>query len=43
MAAIARTTHIEELKFGDKDLSVLGTLEFGQYGVVSGHLLCLSR
>lgn len=30
----ARTTQIEELRFGDKDLSVLGTLEFGQYGVI---------
>lgn len=32
----ARTTQIEELKFGDNDLSVLGTLEYGQYGVVRG-------
>lgn len=32
---VARTTQIEDLKFGDKDLTVLGTLEFGQYGVVS--------
>ena len=31
----AKTTQIEDLKFGDKDLTVLGTLEFGQYGVVS--------
>lgn len=31
----AKTTEIEELKFGDKDLTVLGTLEFGQYGIVS--------
>ncbi|KIP07072.1 hypothetical protein PHLGIDRAFT_90022, partial [Phlebiopsis gigantea 11061_1 CR5-6] len=30
----ARTTQIEDLKFGDKDLTVLGTLEFGQYGVI---------
>ncbi|GJE90297.1 kinase-like protein [Phanerochaete sordida] len=30
----ARTAQIEELRFGDQDLGVLGTLEFGQYGVI---------
>ncbi|EKM50167.1 uncharacterized protein PHACADRAFT_213919 [Phanerochaete carnosa HHB-10118-sp] len=30
----SRTTQIEESRFGDKDLGVLGTLEFGQYGVI---------
>ena len=32
---LAKTSQIEELKFGDKDISVVGTLEYGQYGVVS--------
>lgn len=33
--SVARTSQIDELKFGDKDLNVVGTLEYGQYGVVS--------
>ncbi len=30
-----RTSQIDELKFSDNDLIVVGTLEYGQYGVVS--------
>ncbi|KAI0825457.1 kinase-like domain-containing protein [Irpex lacteus] len=30
----AKTTEIDKLRFGDKDLRVLGTLEYGQYGVI---------
>ena len=30
----AKTTEIESLRFQDNDLQVLGTLEFGQFGVV---------
>ena len=35
----AKTSEIEKVRFGDKDLHVLGTLEYGQYGVVSSRLL----
>jgi hypothetical protein len=31
----AKTVEIDTLRFQDKDLDVVGTLEFGQYGVVS--------
>ena len=31
----AKTTEIDTLRFGDKDLDLVGTLEYGQYGVVS--------
>lgn len=34
-AELAKTTEVEELRFGDKDVDVVGTLEYGQYGVVS--------
>ncbi|KAF8654999.1 hypothetical protein AX16_003303 [Volvariella volvacea WC 439] len=30
----ARTTEIESLRFQDKDLNVVGTLEYGQFGVI---------
>lgn len=30
----ARTTEIDALRFQDKDLSAVGTLEYGQFGVV---------
>lgn len=30
----AKTTEIDAVRFGDNDLSVEGTLEYGQYGVV---------
>ncbi|KAJ3542135.1 hypothetical protein NM688_g6001 [Phlebia brevispora] len=30
----SRTSEIDELKFGDKDVEVVGTLEYGQFGVV---------
>lgn len=33
--ALAKTIEIDALRFQDKDLDVAGTLEFGQYGVVS--------
>lgn len=32
----AKTTQIDALRFGDKDLDVIGTLEYGQFGVVGG-------
>ncbi|KAI0083854.1 kinase-like domain-containing protein [Irpex rosettiformis] len=31
----AKTSEIDKVRFGDRDLHVLGTLEYGQYGVVS--------
>lgn len=31
----AKTTEVDDLRFTDKDLDVVGTLEYGQYGVVS--------
>jgi hypothetical protein len=34
-AEIARTTEIESLRFSDGDLVVLGTLDHGQFGMVS--------
>ncbi|KAH7909466.1 kinase-like protein [Hygrophoropsis aurantiaca] len=30
----ARTTEIDSLRFADKDLSIMGTLEHGQFGVI---------
>ena len=30
-----KTKKIEDLKFNDDDVTVVGTLEYGQYGVVS--------
>ncbi|KAF7969326.1 hypothetical protein HWV62_27709 [Athelia sp. TMB] len=30
----AKTTEIDTLRFGDKDLRVIGTLEYGQFGVI---------
>ena len=32
----AKTIEIEFLRFQDKDLYLVGTLEYGQFGVVSG-------
>ena len=34
----AKTAEIDTLRFTDKDLDVVGTLEYGQYGVVGGLL-----
>ena len=34
-AVTARTTEIDAIRFQDKDLEVVGTLEYGQFGVVS--------
>ena len=34
----AKTIEIDALRFQDKDLNVIGTLEYGQFGVV-----CLSK
>lgn len=34
MAHAAKTTEIDTIRFQDKDLSKVGTLEFGQFGVV---------
>ena len=31
---VGRTRELDELKFGDRDLDVIGTLEYGQFGVV---------
>ena len=31
----AKTAEVDTLRFADKDLDVVGTLEYGQYGVVS--------
>lgn len=31
----AKTTEIDALRFQDKDLDIVGTLEYGQFGVVS--------
>ncbi|EPT01208.1 hypothetical protein FOMPIDRAFT_1120784 [Fomitopsis schrenkii] len=31
----SKTTEVDDLRFTDKDLDVVGTLEYGQYGVVS--------
>ena len=31
----AKTIEVDSLRFGDKDLKVFGTLEYGQFGVVS--------
>lgn len=36
---LARTSEIDQLKFGDKDVDVVGTLEYGQFGVVSPYAL----
>ncbi len=36
---LAKTVEIDALRFQDKDLSLVGTLEFGQYGVVSHDVL----
>ena len=33
----ARTTEIDSLRFQDKDLSLIGTLNCGQFGVVRSH------
>ena len=35
MPCEAKTIQIDSLRFGDKDLALVGTLEFGQFGVVS--------
>lgn len=32
---LVKTTEVDALRFQDKDLAVVGTLEYGQYGVVS--------
>lgn len=32
---LAKTAEVDTLRFTDKDLDVVGTLEYGQYGVVS--------
>ena len=34
VSLIARTAEIDAIRFQNKDLKVLGTLEFGQFGVV---------
>lgn len=31
----SKTTEVDALRFSDKDLNVVGTLEYGQYGVVN--------
>jgi hypothetical protein len=42
---IAKTSEVDTLRFQDKDLLVAGTLEYGQFGVVSeaGLLPCLIK
>lgn len=30
----AKTSEVDALRFNDKDLDVVGTLEYGQFGVV---------
>ncbi|KAJ3507797.1 hypothetical protein NLJ89_g6103 [Agrocybe chaxingu] len=32
----SKTTEIDDLRFKDKDLAVVGTLEYGQFGVLTG-------
>ena len=42
---IAKTIEVDNLRFTDKDLSVIGTLEYGQFSVVrhgSNRPLCAS-
>ncbi|KAF8901457.1 kinase-like domain-containing protein [Gymnopilus junonius] len=36
----AKTTEIDSLRFQDKDLDVVGTLEYGQFGVVNRLVTC---
>ncbi len=31
---LAKTTEIDSLRFTEKDLDLVGTLEYGQFGVV---------
>ena len=35
---LAKTTEIDSLRFSDKDLDLVGTLEYGQFGVVRFYL-----
>ena len=35
LRAVAKTIQIDSLRFTDKDLDLVGTLEYGQFGVVS--------
>ena len=38
---IAKTKELDSLRFGDRDLDVVGTLEYGQFGVVRALLLIM--
>lgn len=33
--SVAKTVEVDSLRFNDNDLDVVGTLEYGQFGVVS--------
>ena len=37
----AKTTEVDGLRFKDKDLETVGTLEYGQFGVASHCCFCL--
>jgi len=34
LLVVAKTTEVDGLRFNDKDLETVGTLEYGQFGVV---------
>jgi len=38
-SVIAKTTEVDGLRFKDKDLETVGTLEYGQFGVVGEMLI----
>lgn len=40
--SVAKTVEVDSLRFNDNDLDVVGTLEYGQFGVVSMEA-CMNR
>jgi hypothetical protein len=38
-SVVAKTTEVDGLRFKDKDLETVGTLEYGQFGVVGEMLI----
>ena len=38
---LEKTVEIDSLRFQDKDVDVIGTLEYGQFGVVSFFVLAV--